>query len=324
MTVTNKVNDISRLRATDNPDQSAGFPIISQCDIELQRGFTLLELMVAMSIFAMLAVAGWQVFDSVNRARDQAQVHADNLAVLQYAYLQMQQDLQQVVAYQAADASSGEENRATNNNATNNATSDDTTNGDMAQKSTITAKPFMSLDSERVSFVRYADPDPRYQSSPTLQRIEYVFADQRLLRRQYADIRGGEGSVALENVLLENVSAGRWQAYLPELSASFPNEASSNNNQLQNTATANAGAASQNPNATSSDSKIMLIPKGVSISFTYQDMPLTWQWALAPESVKTAKNIEANTNSSNQNNTDNSSNTVADNNTNNANTPLGQ
>ena len=45
-----------------------------------QRGFTLLELMVAMAIFAMLAVAGWQVFDSVNRARERAQTHADNLA----------------------------------------------------------------------------------------------------------------------------------------------------------------------------------------------------------------------------------------------------
>ena len=50
-----------------------------------QRGFTLLELMVAMAIFAMLSVAGWQVFDSVNRARERAQFHADNLAVLQYA-----------------------------------------------------------------------------------------------------------------------------------------------------------------------------------------------------------------------------------------------
>ncbi|MGB2082134.1 MAG: PulJ/GspJ family protein, partial [Psychrobacter sp.] len=41
-----------------------------------QRGFTLLELMVAMAIFAMLAVAGWQVFDGVNRARERAQFHA--------------------------------------------------------------------------------------------------------------------------------------------------------------------------------------------------------------------------------------------------------
>lgn len=71
-----------------------------------QHGFTLLELMVAMAIFAMLAVAGWQVFDSVNRARERAQFHADNLAVLQYAYLQLQQDMSQIIPYQALDAQS--------------------------------------------------------------------------------------------------------------------------------------------------------------------------------------------------------------------------
>ena len=63
--------------------------------IKSQRGFTLLELMIAMAIFAALAILGWQVFDSVNRARERAQLHADDLAVLQYAYLQLQQDIGQ-------------------------------------------------------------------------------------------------------------------------------------------------------------------------------------------------------------------------------------
>ena len=84
-----------------------------------QRGFTLLELMVAMAIFAMLAVAGWQVFDSVNRARERAQFHADNLAVLQYAYLQLQQDMGQIIPYQAINVqqdsiSSNDGNQASN------------------------------------------------------------------------------------------------------------------------------------------------------------------------------------------------------------------
>ena len=86
-----------------------------------QRGFTLLELMVAMAIFAMLAVAGWQVFDSVNRARDRAQLQADNLAALQYAYLQLQQDMGQIIAYQAPHAqTAGELNNSNGNNNDNN------------------------------------------------------------------------------------------------------------------------------------------------------------------------------------------------------------
>ena len=59
-----------------------------------------------MAIFAMLAVAGWQVFDGVNRARERAQFHADNLAVLQYAYLQLQQDMGQIIPYQASTTQS--------------------------------------------------------------------------------------------------------------------------------------------------------------------------------------------------------------------------
>ena len=179
-----------------------------------QRGFTLLELMVAMAIFAMLAVAGWQVFDGVNRARERAQFHADNLAVLQYAYLQLQQDMGQIIPYQAPTTQSV--------SAANNSPSDSTNANTSSQSSE--PEHFMSLDGEHISFVRFADPDPRYQSSNSLQRIEYIFADERLIRRQYTSMEGGRDSVSLDSVLLEGVTAGSWQAYLPELSTRFPSD----------------------------------------------------------------------------------------------------
>ncbi|HAR75435.1 MAG TPA: type II secretion system protein GspJ, partial [Psychrobacter sp.] len=187
-----------------------------------QRGFTLLELMVAMAIFAMLAVAGWQVFDSVNRARERAQFHADNLAVLQYAYLQLQQDMGQIVPYQAVSTQN-------ENSSTNASNIDNANNSNQENAPQPVPEPFMSLDGERVSFVRFADPDPRYQSSPSMQHVEYIFADERLIRRQYASIGGGSDSTSLDSVLLEGVTAGQWQAYLPEISTKFPNEDSNSN-----------------------------------------------------------------------------------------------
>ena len=229
-----------------------------------QHGFTLLELMVAMAIFAMLAVAGWQVFDSVNRARERAQYHADNLAVLQYAYLQLQQDMGQIIAYQAPDAQSVSNNSGNNSNSNNNNN----------QTNPIAAEPFMSLDDEHINFVRFADPDPRYQSSTSVQRVEYIFADQRLIRRQYTSIQGGRDSVSLDSVLLEGVTAGSWQAYLPEMSSKFPSTDGSNN--------ANR-ALGQTANMAPDKSEIILLPKGVAVNFTYQEMPITWQWALAPQ-----------------------------------------
>lgn len=248
------------------------------------HGFTLLELMVAMAIFAMLAVAGWQVFDGVNRARERAQFHADHLAVLQYAYLQLQQDMNQMIPYQAVDtqgANSLINNVSTNNATTNNAANNNTNNSN--QENAPAPEPFMTLDGAHISFVRFADPDPRYQSSASVQHIEYIFADERLIRRQYSSLAGGSDSISLDSVLLEGVTAGRWQAYLPELSAKFPNKDSNNNDNA---------ASAQLANSANVPSEIMLLPKGIVLNFTYQDMPITWQWALTPQPIP---NVSTNT-----------------------------
>ncbi|TXD97618.1 type II secretion system protein GspJ [Psychrobacter frigidicola] len=251
-----------------------------------QRGFTLLELMVAMAIFAMLAVSGWQVFDSVNRARERAQYHADNLAVLQYAYLQLQQDMGQVIAYQAPAAQ--------NNNAEN---TPNPSNPNSNQAAVIVTEPFMSLDGEHVSFVRFADPDPRYQNSPSIQRIEYILADERLIRRQYTSVQEGRDSISLDTILLEGISAGRWQAYLPEISTKFPN-ADAKNSQSNNNS-----VVGQPSNSAVGDVETMLLPKGIGVSFTYQDMPITWQWALTPQAIpQNSINNPQNNNPNNQNN----------------------
>ncbi|KAF0570044.1 General secretion pathway protein J [Psychrobacter nivimaris] len=265
-----------------------------------QRGFTLLELMVAMAIFAMLAVAGWQVFDGVNRARERAQFHADNLAVLQYAYLQLQQDMGQIIPYQASttqSVSAANNSPSDSSNTNNKPQSSEQING---QINKIAPEPFMSLDGEHVSFVRFADPDPRYQNSNSLQRIEYIFADERLIRRQYTSMEGGRDSVSLDSVLLEGVTAGSWQAYLPELSTKFPSDDANSGGSINTAVRQSANTGSPKPTA-------VLLPKGVAVSFTYQDMPITWQWALAPQPISHSNS------QSTVNNTDSSSNDNANN-----------
>ena len=306
------------------------------------HGFTLLELMVAMAIFAMLAVAGWQVFDGVNRARERAQFHADNLAVLQYAYLQLQQDMNQMIPYQAVDTQGA--NSLINNASTNNATTNNAANNNSNQENAPAPEPFMSLDGARISFVRFADPDPRYQSSASVQHIEYIFADERLIRRQYTSLAGGSDSISLDSVLLEGVTAGRWQAYLPELSTKFPNKDNRNN-------FSNNAPSGQTANSANKTSETILLPKGIALNFTYQDMPITWQWALTPQPIPNistntsnknipnnpnANNPNVNGNDSNNNNNGNSNDStnndnaangnVADNNSGNAteNAPFGQ
>src|SRR5690606_24248027 len=265
------------------------------------HGFTLLELMVAMAIFAMLAVAGWQVFDGVNRARERAQFHADNLAVLQYAYLQLQQDMNQMIPYQAVDTQGANSliNNAPINNAATNSTA--TNNNNSNQENAPAPEPFMSLDGAHISFVRFADPDPRYQSSASVQHIEYIFADERLIRRQYTSLAGGSDSISLDSVLLEGVTAGRWQAYLPELRTKFPNK--DNRNNISNNA-----PSGQTANSANKTSETILLPKGIALNFTYQDMPITWQWALTPQPIPNVSTNTSHKNTPNNSNGDSNSN----------------
>ncbi len=271
--------------------------------VKPQRGFTLLELMIAMAIFAALAVLGWQVFDSVNRARESAQRHADNLAVLQYAYLQLQQDIGQIVAYQAPSALNASNSETSNNSAN---TASGSTNPQANEQNITTPEPFMTLDSEQVSFVRFADPDPRYQTSPSLQRVEYVFSDQRLIRRQYTSM--DEASIGLDSVILEGVIEGRWQAYLPQLSDKFPNK-DAQNDTSNSRSFADSSAFAQSNGSAVDTPEIILLPNGVSVSFSYKEIPITWQFALAPQAVANSNkpnnsnsNSDSNNNSSSNNN----------------------
>ncbi|WP_199508971.1 MULTISPECIES: type II secretion system minor pseudopilin GspJ [unclassified Psychrobacter] len=217
-----------------------------------QRGFTLLELLVAMVIFAMLAVAGWQVFDGVSKARERAQIQADILADMQYSYLQIQQDMAQLVAYESLTAADAPTN----------------TMSDPAQQ--IAPTPFLTFDTARVEFIRFADPDPRYRSSPTLQRVAYEFAGSQLIRHQYVSL-DTSNNVSIDSVLLSAVSDGRWQAYLPEVSDRFPDDSNTNTAQDDD------------------NNERILLPKGIGVSFSYQDRPLAWRWALAPQPVQVPK-----------------------------------
>lgn len=58
-----------------------------------QRGFTLLELLIAVALMAVLAVLCWRGLDSVIRARDVITAQSDELRALSAAFTQMEDDL---------------------------------------------------------------------------------------------------------------------------------------------------------------------------------------------------------------------------------------
>ena len=57
------------------------------------RGFTLIEVMVALTIMAVLAALSWQVIDSMVRAQQNTRSHTDDVLALQAALTQWRTDL---------------------------------------------------------------------------------------------------------------------------------------------------------------------------------------------------------------------------------------
>ncbi|MDP9783617.1 type II secretion system protein GspJ [Pseudomonas fluorescens] len=63
-----------------------------------QSGFTLLELVIAIAIFALLGLASWRLFDSVVRTQQGAGQHEREVRALQRAVGVIERDAWQVVA----------------------------------------------------------------------------------------------------------------------------------------------------------------------------------------------------------------------------------
>lgn len=63
-----------------------------------QSGFTLLELVIAIAIFALLGLAGWRLFDSVVRTQQITDIHAREVRALQRAVGVIERDVWQAVA----------------------------------------------------------------------------------------------------------------------------------------------------------------------------------------------------------------------------------
>ena len=69
-----------------------------------EAGFTLIELMISLSLFALIAVAGLALVDSVLGVQERTEVRLDRLSDLQRAMLVMSGDLEQVARGDVAGA----------------------------------------------------------------------------------------------------------------------------------------------------------------------------------------------------------------------------
>ncbi|OTG82997.1 type II secretion system protein GspJ [Acinetobacter sp. ANC 4648] len=143
--------------------------------MKTKMGFTLVELLVAIAIFAVLSALGWKVFDYLLKVKDRNATHEENLGQLQEAYQQFQRDMLQIMPLTANVAGQ--------------------------------IQPALHLVNQNLSFSKAGVTDPLKQGLSPYERVEYQYnaQEKKLYRLKYANLNTANSAQPLSSVLLADV-----------------------------------------------------------------------------------------------------------------------
>lgn len=143
----------------------------------LSRGFTLLELLVALAIFALVGALAYSGLSGVLETRKQTQHKAEQLAALQLVFSLIERDMEQASARSVRDIL-----------------------GD--------AQPVLRVNhDDMIEFTRGGWRNPGASARSHLQRVAYQFKDGKLLRMAWPVLDQAQNSAPRETVLLSGVKA---------------------------------------------------------------------------------------------------------------------
>ena len=162
------------------------------------KGFTLVELLVAITIFAVLSMLGWKVFDYLLKVKDRNAEHERYLFALQDAYQQILRDSLQIVPLTASD-------------------------GQQIQAALI-------LNDQQFIFSKAGVSDPLKQGISPYERIEYRYdADQKkLYRLKYANLNSPNRVQPISSILLDNVDQFKVVVLNPQELMQWPEQNNTN------------------------------------------------------------------------------------------------
>ncbi|MEW6353105.1 MAG: type II secretion system minor pseudopilin GspJ [Pseudomonadota bacterium] len=142
-------------------------------------GFTLLELLVAVAIFAVLAAMAYGGLRNALDTRARVEQQAAQLAALQLAFTLMERDIEQAVNRKIRDNYDSEQ---------------------PAMRGVEQGEPLLE-------FTRTGWRNPGLAARSGLQRVAYAVKDQQLLRSTWVALDRAPNSAPQDAVLLENVNA---------------------------------------------------------------------------------------------------------------------
>ncbi|MGD8560476.1 MAG: type II secretion system minor pseudopilin GspJ [Gammaproteobacteria bacterium] len=160
-------------------------------------GFTLLELVVAMAVFAIMAAIAYSGLNNVLLARSQTEVHSEQLHQLQLAMNWLARDIEQIV------------DRGVRNE----------------YGEPLPAVIGNDFEGYLLELTRGGWRNPANQPRSHLQRVAYAVRDEQLVRAYWRVLDRAEDSKAYEAVLLDGVKGveiryldeqGEWHSSWPD------------------------------------------------------------------------------------------------------------
>ena len=167
-----------------------------------KKGFTLVELLVAIAIFAVLSALGWKVFDYLAKVKDRNAMHEANLEQLQESYQQILRDTMQAVPL--------------------------TANVKGQQQ------PALVLQNGRFNFSKTGVTDPLQQGISPHERVEYQYRadEKKLYRLKYRNLHQTGNDQPESSVMLDEVEAFEIMVLNPNELSSWP-ESSVDSQQIE-------------------------------------------------------------------------------------------
>lgn len=138
------------------------------------KGFTLIELVVAMAIFAVLTLSGWQVFNNLIKVRERTTIKAEQIAAIQETYEQLSRDFAQAIPRPAAIGN--------------------------------TVEPAFLLQNNVFHLTKVGVIDPLQQGISPLERVYYSVEQEQLIRHAVAQVDQNGNLVPTKTVLLNHVT----------------------------------------------------------------------------------------------------------------------
>ncbi|MFT5503694.1 MAG: general secretion pathway protein J [Gammaproteobacteria bacterium] len=139
------------------------------------RGFTLLEIMVAVAIFSFIAVLAMPALTDLMKKRDAISKSNQQISALQFAISYLERDWSQVSTRNIRDRYGSNENN-------------------------------IVIEDNSVKFTRSGHSNLLSVMRSNLQRVEYLVEDNNLVRKHWRSLDQGVGEEPVVQILLEQIN----------------------------------------------------------------------------------------------------------------------